>query len=162
MKYEEIYPPRLAKLLNILKIRGVEMKDYCKYEKAVIQLLKGNLNIVTPKTIMDSYLVNQPEVVHYHAYYLLELGFMEDKVVAYDFKEMCLGVLFIMTSYGDILKKKKRLESGVDERRVDECAKLIIKARYDALENESAIYRKYSQEAYKSVARSTTIFASME
>lgn len=54
----------------------------------------------------------------------------EQRLNAYNWDELCLAILFLMTSYGDLLKKKKRIDEGVSEQRVEECAKLIIKARY--------------------------------
>lgn len=82
------------------------MSDYCKYEKVFIDLFDGDLNITSAKTVMDSYLINQGKIVHIHAYYLLELSFLEDKITAYNLAEICLGIKFIMTNYSESLKKK--------------------------------------------------------
>lgn len=130
MKYEEIYPPRLSKLLNMLSMTSFTQKEYCRVEKEVIIMLGGDLNLPSLKVKMDGYLTGQSEPVYLYAYYLLELSLQEERLSAYNWDELCLSILFLMTSYGDLLKKKKRIDEGVSEERVEECAKLIIKARY--------------------------------
>lgn len=130
MKYEEIYPPKLIKLLNLLNMTSFTLKDYCRVEKEVIIMLGGDLNLPSLKVKMDGYLKGQSEAVYICAYYLLELSLQEDKLCTYNWDELCLSILFLMTSYGDLLKKKKRMDEGVSEERVEECTKLIIKARY--------------------------------
>ena len=130
MKYEEIYPPRLSKLLNMLSMTSFSQKEYCRVEKEVIIMLGGDLNLPSLKVKMDGYLTGQSEPVYLYAYYLLELSLQEERLSAYNWDELCLSILFLMTSYGDLLKKKKRIDEGVSEERVEECAKLIIKARY--------------------------------
>ena len=152
MKYEEIYPPRLIKLLSMLNMASFSLKDYCRVEKEVIFMLGGDLNLPSLKVKMDGYLVGQSEAVYLYAYYLLELSLQEDRLCAYNWNELCLSILFLMTSYGDLLKKKKRMDEGVSEERVEECAKLIIKARYEASERVSKCYMKYSNDVYKRVA----------
>ena len=93
-------------------------------------MLGGDLNLPSLKVKMDGYLTGQSEPVYLYAYYLLELSLQEERLSAYNWDELCLSILFLMTSYGDLLKKKKRIDEGVSEERVEECAKLIIKARY--------------------------------
>lgn len=74
MKYEEIYPPRLSKLLHILNMTSLNHKDYCRIEKEVMIMLGGNLNLPSLKVKMDSYLSGQSDAVYLYAYYLLELS----------------------------------------------------------------------------------------
>lgn len=59
MKYEEIYPPPLKKLLNILNMTSFSPKEYCRVEKEVIIMLGGNLNLPSLKVKMDGYLIGQ-------------------------------------------------------------------------------------------------------
>lgn len=152
MKYEEIYPPRLSKLLHILGMSSLSQREYCRIEKEVLIMLGGNLNLPSLKVKMDGYLEGQSDAAYLYAYYLLELSLQEDRLCGYSWDELCLSILFLMTSYGDILKKKKRMDEGVSEERVEECAKLIIKARYEASERSSKYFTKYCNEVYKRVA----------
>lgn len=150
MKYEEIYPAELSKVMALIKPNsGYDKEDYCKHEMSVLLVLDGDLDLPTPWTIIDQLLVNQQKRTYVYAYYLLELSFISDSFASMDFKDICLGVVYIMTRLGEFLKQSKR---GCEEERVLDCAKMTLKARYVATEHESAIYKKYAQEYYLNVS----------
>ncbi len=59
---------------------------------------------------------------------------MEEKLKEFTLEEICLGIVTIMTRFGDTLKKKTRVGSKAEEERVDFCAQAIFKAKYKSTE----------------------------
>ena len=53
-KYEEIYPPKLKHFASYFKNAFLSIKAYRNYEKKVLDILEGNLNIKTVKGIMEA------------------------------------------------------------------------------------------------------------
>ncbi len=163
MKYEEIYPPQLRKVMAGIRLREqLDMGEYRRHERSILLALEGDLDLPTPFTIIDEMLDNttQEKATFLYAYFLLEVGLMSDGLAALDFKEVCQGVVHMMTGLGDFLKQRKSLGresegSKAGEECIHASAREIIKARYMAIENETAVYRKYTQECYLRVAEKT-------
>jgi hypothetical protein len=100
------------------------MGEYCRHERSVFLALDGDLDLPTPYTIIDEMLVHsaQDKGTYFYAYFLLELGLITDGLAALDFREICLGVMHIMTRLGDFLKRRKSV-AELEEESIHESAK---------------------------------------
>lgn len=58
---------------------------------------------------------------------------MEERLTEYSLTEICLGIVGIMTKLVDTLRKKKTIEEGVDEDRINYCSRVILKAKYKSI-----------------------------
>lgn len=75
MKYEEIYPPELRKVMALIKPNTfLDRELYFRSEVAVLLALGGDLDLPTPCTIVDGMMVGQEREAYNYAYYLLELS----------------------------------------------------------------------------------------
>jgi hypothetical protein len=132
------------------------LDQYRQHERTVIIALEGDFDMPTPCTILQEMLskMTDDQAAYTYAYFLLELALVTDSLAALDFKELCLAAVHIMTRLGDFLKRRKS-GGSIGEDVINSCAKEVIMARYLAIERESAIYKKYTQECFGRVAEKT-------
>lgn len=125
MKYEEIYPPELRKVMSLIRPNmWLDMPEYCRHERSLILALGGDFDLPTPATIIDEMLarLTQDRATRLYAFFLLELGLVTDCLATLEFKEICLGVMHIMTRLGDFLKRRKSV-AAFQEESIHESAK---------------------------------------
>ena len=101
MKYEEIYPPSYREMEFHAKTK-LELSDYKKYELEVLVKLNANLHIQTASTLIDSLLKNETKEILLHSYYLLELAYIDKKMLQeYSPEVICHSIKNIMQPSSD-------------------------------------------------------------
>ena len=157
MKYEEIYPPSLKQLFVFFgKSFTINKLEYCKCQKMLLQLLNGDLNLPTAKTVIDELLKSKEMEVHYYSYYLLELSFTDYGTLSkYTDSQIYQAVVFSLVSkrlFQALKTEEKGKNSG---NRVVDCCCSIFAAKINAINNNSALFKKYSELCYYSVSEKT-------
>ena len=155
-KYEDPYSPLLQDLLESSSKKYTK-EEVIRYEGQVLSDLEFKLP--APSSLSFVYHYSQrlecSETVIYLARYLLELGLLEPRMLAFKPSLLALTALYISCIYHGVGKQKKfeTFEHGIDA--VKECGTVLFTGfqKYHRSRTFSAVRDKYSKENFEKVAK---------
>jgi len=125
MKYEEIYPPRLKDLWNLVKSQ-IKKEEYNDSELKIFEAIGFDLNFTSLNTMLSEYLHATTEDQRYYIFYLLEIALSKRHFLKkFNLKEIVISVIFILSSHSLYIYGTQKID-GIPFSRVEECSKIIV------------------------------------
>ncbi len=116
MKYEEIYPPRLKELQNLVKM-VIKPDSYNDSELRILEFIGLDMNFLSINTMLSEYLHAVNELQRFYIFYLLEIALSKRyKLRKFKLREIVVSVMFILSSHKLQLNSNQIIDGILFER----------------------------------------------